>query len=106
MTCLPHCLMPDLYAVSPRFIPNWWPGWKNHHFQNAHRFTRWLVQRNQDGTSGSGIAPICSNPNIKEGKGGLRDYHTMLWLAGVTSDVRQRRDLEYYGYLSMLNTMN
>ena len=68
--------------------------------KNAHRFTRWLVQRNQDRHQRFGDSANLLEPNIKEGKGGLRDYHTMLWLAGVTSDVRQRRDLEYYGYLS------
>lgn len=39
-------------------------------------------------------------PNLKEGQGGLRDYHTMLWLARLKHDVRQPRDLEYFGLLS------
>jgi len=39
-------------------------------------------------------------PNLKEGQGGLRDYHTMLWIAHVLSDLRQPRDLEFQGYLS------
>ena len=39
-------------------------------------------------------------PNLKEGQGGLRDYHTIRWIAQIRSDIRGFRDLEYYGYLS------
>jgi [protein-PII] uridylyltransferase len=39
-------------------------------------------------------------PDIKSGFGGLRDYHTLLWYAKIKSDIRIRRDLEYYGFLS------
>ena len=39
-------------------------------------------------------------PNLKEGQGGLRDYHTMLWMARLEIDLHQARDLEYFGMLS------
>ncbi len=39
-------------------------------------------------------------PNLKEGHGGLRDYHTLLWITRIQSGVRTRRDLEYHGCLS------
>lgn len=39
-------------------------------------------------------------PNIKEGQGGLRDYHTMLWIGRIKYNIKQPRDLEYYGCLS------
>jgi [protein-PII] uridylyltransferase len=39
-------------------------------------------------------------PHLKEGQGGLRDYHAMLWLARLTHDLHQPRDLEYAGLLS------
>jgi [protein-PII] uridylyltransferase len=39
-------------------------------------------------------------PNLKSGFGGLRDYHTLLWYAKIKSDIKTRRDLEYYGFLS------
>ncbi|WP_300457573.1 [protein-PII] uridylyltransferase [Desulfobacula sp.] len=39
-------------------------------------------------------------PDLKSGFGGLRDYHTLLWYAKIKSDIKTRRDLEYYGFLS------
>ncbi len=39
-------------------------------------------------------------PNLKEGQGGLRDYHTILWLARIEFQLKQPRDLEYFGKLS------
>ncbi|MEA3436602.1 MAG: [protein-PII] uridylyltransferase [Thermodesulfobacteriota bacterium] len=39
-------------------------------------------------------------PNLKEGQGGLRDYHAMLWLSRIEFKLKQPRDLEYYGRLS------
>ncbi|MCD4676934.1 MAG: [protein-PII] uridylyltransferase [Desulfobacula sp.] len=39
-------------------------------------------------------------PDIKSGFGGLRDYHTLLWYAKIKSNIKTRRDLEYYGFLS------
>lgn len=40
------------------------------------------------------------SPNIKSGFGGLRDYHTLLWYAKITADIKTARDLEYYGFLT------
>jgi len=39
-------------------------------------------------------------PNLKEGQGGLRDYHAILWLARIELKLKQPRDLEYYGRFS------
>ncbi len=38
-------------------------------------------------------------PNLKEGQGGLRDYHTLLWLARLRSEIKKSKDLEFFGYL-------
>ncbi len=45
-------------------------------------------------------------PDLKSGFGGLRDYHTLLWYAKIKSDIKTRRDLEYYGFLSHFEYSN
>jgi [protein-PII] uridylyltransferase len=39
-------------------------------------------------------------PNIKEGQGGLRDYHSMLWMARLLKGLKVPKDLEYLGCIS------
>ncbi len=64
------------------------------------RITNWLVETNQSRHQRFGDSAYLLEPNLKEGQGGLRDYHTMLWSARIHSAIKQARDLEYYGYLS------
>jgi len=59
-----------------------------------------LVERNRERHIRFGDSTYLLEPNLKEGQGGLRDYHTMLWAARITSKLKNPRDLEYYGYLS------
>ena len=47
-----------------------------------------------------GDASYLLEPHLKEGIGGLRDYHNMLWLARVFFDATVPRDLELMGALS------
>jgi len=61
---------------------------------------RWLIDTNQERHRRLGDSSYLLEPNLKEGQGGLRDYHTMLWIARIKSNIKQSRDLEYYGYLS------
>jgi [protein-PII] uridylyltransferase len=60
----------------------------------------WLVDSNRLRHQRYGDSAFLLEPNLKEGQGGLRDYHTMLWIARIQSDIKQSRDLEYMGYLS------
>ena len=60
----------------------------------------WLIESNRARHVRFGDSSYLLEPNLKEGQGGLRDYHTMLWIAKIVSNIRKRRDLEYYGYLS------
>lgn len=61
---------------------------------------RWLVETNQARHYRFGDSAHLLKPNLKEGQGGLRDYHTMLWIGRIEADIQQWRDLEYIGYLS------
>lgn len=60
----------------------------------------WLVETNQARHDRFGDSAYLLEPNLKEGQGGLRDYHTMLWIARIQSGAKRARDLEYAGYLS------
>lgn len=64
------------------------------------KIIEWLVVKNQQRHIRFGDSAYLLEPNLKEGQGGLRDYHTILWIARIKSDLKQMRDLEYLGYLS------
>lgn len=64
------------------------------------KFIRRLIESNRARHDRFGDSSYLLEPNLKEGQGGLRDYHTILWIANVKKNIRQRRDLEYYGLLS------
>ncbi|RLB85684.1 MAG: [protein-PII] uridylyltransferase [Deltaproteobacteria bacterium] len=59
-----------------------------------------LIENNRQRHMYFGDSVYLFEPNLKEGQGGLRDYHTMLWIARIKSNLRQFRDFEYHGYLS------
>ena len=61
---------------------------------------RWLIETNRDRHRRLGDSAYLLEPNLKEGQGGLRDYHTMLWIARIQSGLKRPRDLEHYGYLA------
>jgi len=60
----------------------------------------WLVKKNRERHARFGDSTYLLEPNLKEGLGGLRDYHTMLWVARTAYDVNEPRDLEFQGHLS------
>ena len=66
----------------------------------ANRIIQWLVEGNNKRHEYFGDSTYRLEPNIKEGVGGLRDYHTMLWIGRIRSNIKQARDLEYEGFLS------
>ncbi|MEJ2639315.1 MAG: [protein-PII] uridylyltransferase, partial [Desulfosarcinaceae bacterium] len=68
--------------------------------QRPGKLTTWLIESNRARHARFGDSAYLLAPNLKEGQGGLRDYHTMSWIARIKSDIRERRDLEFYGYLS------
>ncbi|MBI9075096.1 MAG: [protein-PII] uridylyltransferase [Desulfatibacillum sp.] len=63
-------------------------------------YLKWLATTKQERHGRYGDSSYLLEPNLKEGRGGLRDYHTMLWIGRIAHGVRDPRDLEYLGLLS------
>ena len=68
--------------------------------KNSTKVIKKLVEISQSRHKCFGDSSYLLEPNLKEGQGGLRDYHTILWIARLKSNLKQFRDLEYYGFLS------
>jgi [protein-PII] uridylyltransferase len=68
--------------------------------RHSRKIIDWLVETNQSRHARFGDSAYLLEPNLKEGQGGLRDFHTMRWIACIRSGLKQNRDLEYLGYLS------
>ena len=68
--------------------------------KKSRTITNWLVEKNNARHAQFGDSTYLLEPNLKEGQGGLRDYHTMLWIGQIELNIKQPRDLEYFGLLS------
>jgi len=68
--------------------------------KKSRTIINWLVENNEMRHLHFGDSAYLLEPNLKEGQGGLRDYHTMLWIGQILFNIKQSRDLEYFGLLS------
>ena len=68
--------------------------------KRSRTIINWLVEKNNARHAQFGDSAYLLEPNLKEGQGGLRDYHTMLWIGQIEMSMKQPRDLEYFGLLS------
>lgn len=68
--------------------------------KKALPFSRWLEEQEQVRMASYGDASYLLEPNLKEGIGGLRDYHYILWLSKAFFALVAPRDLEYMGMFS------
>jgi [protein-PII] uridylyltransferase len=68
--------------------------------KKAIPFARWLEDRDKIRLDNFGDASYLLEPHLKEGIGGLRNYHHILWLAKAFLDFTVPRDLEYLGKFS------
>jgi len=68
--------------------------------KRSRTIINWLVDKNNARHAQFGDSAYLLEPNLKEGQGGLRDYHTMLWIGQIEMSMNQPRDLEYFGLLS------
>ncbi|MDP2644437.1 MAG: [protein-PII] uridylyltransferase [Desulfobacterales bacterium] len=60
----------------------------------------WLVHASEERHGQFGDSTYLLEPDLKAGQGGLRDYHSILWIAGTKSKISQPGDLERNGYLN------
>ncbi|HDM77382.1 MAG TPA: HD domain-containing protein, partial [Deltaproteobacteria bacterium] len=68
--------------------------------KKERKYIDWLIENTERRHAIYGDSTYLLEPNLKEGLGGLRDYHTMLWIARASSQLEKPRDLEFFGYLS------
>jgi len=68
--------------------------------KKSRTIINWLVAKNNARHAQFGDSAYLLEPNLKEGQGGLRDYHTMLWIGQIEMNMKQPRDFEYFGLLS------
>jgi [protein-PII] uridylyltransferase len=68
--------------------------------KRSKKIITWLLDGNRARYIHFGDSSYLLEPNLKESQGGLRDYHTMLWITRIEFNLKQPRDLEYYGCLS------
>lgn len=68
--------------------------------KSAVSFVKWLHGLNNIRMKNFGDASHLLEPNLKEGIGGLRDYHHILWTAKAFLGVRETEELEHLGKFS------
>jgi len=68
--------------------------------KQSRAFLLWLLNRNQDRHEQFGDSTYLLEPNIKEGQGGLRDYHALTWMALVTYRTRDTEELARGGHIT------
>ena len=68
--------------------------------KKVRTFGEWLQKVLEIREETYGDASFRLEPNLKEGIGGLRDFHNILWLAKTFYGLNIPRDLEYHGHLS------
>jgi [protein-PII] uridylyltransferase len=61
---------------------------------------QWLLEQNKKRLEAFGDSSYLLEPDLKEGIGGLRDYHHMLWLAKVSFGPRETHDQVFRARLS------
>lgn len=68
--------------------------------RKSRKIVKWYIENGRRRHRHFGSSANRLEPNLKEGRGGLRDYHTLLWIAHIRHHITEPRDLERIGYLS------
>jgi [protein-PII] uridylyltransferase len=68
--------------------------------KKAHALRLWLAEQDKKRLDTFGDSSYLLEPDLKEGIGGLRDYHHMLWLAKASFGFRETHDQVFRARLS------
>jgi len=68
--------------------------------RQTHAYLQWLLNRNRERHDRFGDSAYLLGPNLKEGQGGLRDYHTLTWMALTTYKTRDTGELARKGHIT------
>ncbi len=68
--------------------------------KNLAAFSKWLEDVDKARINTYGVASHLLEPNLKEGIGGLRDYHHILWTAKCFNHIRDFKEMEHLGKIS------
>lgn len=68
--------------------------------KNKERFFRKKRDENEERREKFGGSVYLLEPNLKEGEGGLRDYHSLHWFAKIKDGIREPQDLVARQHLS------
>ncbi len=67
--------------------------------KSKQKIINMLIKQGEERHKKYGDSSYLLEPHLKEGRGGLRDYHTMLWIAKLDYLINSAKDLEIYGYI-------
>ena len=67
---------------------------------HARPYLQWLVKRNRERHDRFGDSTYLLEPNLKEGQGGLRDYHALTWMALTAYRTRDPAELARTGRIT------
>ena len=68
--------------------------------RNSGAFLQWLVAKNRERHESFGDSSYLLEPNLKEGQGGLRDYHAIGWMALARYQLRTLAELLRLGHVT------
>ncbi len=68
--------------------------------KNREKFLQRKIAENKERQDKFGGSIYLLEPNLKEGEGGLRDYHTLYWIGRVYDRIREPQDLIQRGYVT------
>jgi len=68
--------------------------------RHRRKLSQLLTRESQKRHAQFGDSTYLLEPNLKEGLGGLRDYHCMLWMAWAKYQIKDIKTLLDYGHLS------